>query len=163
MTTCQKRFRWLTEGSSANPLGFLFCECRFALLLFGFGLLFGPLKRKNVWPNSWKTGNSRRIDPWKSTSTETLDKNKKTLILVFRCWHSKANGQSLRKSFEVMNEMFIFTSFCIWIKYLRCCFVFFVLEIAVFTCSTVSSKELFEIDSLTKGWKSKTSSTFVYL
>ena len=78
----------------------------------------------------WKQSTYRFL---KCTSTETLDKNKKTLILVFRCWHYKKNGQSLRKSFEVMNEMFIFNSFCIKIKYSRCCFVVFVLEIAVFT------------------------------
>ena len=30
---------------------------------------------------------------------------------------TKTNGQSLRKSFEVLNEMFIFNSFCIYIKY----------------------------------------------
>ena len=63
-----------------------------------------------------------------STSTETLDKNKKTLIIVFRFWHFETNGQSLRKSFEVMNEMFIFNSFFVQIKYLHCQFVFFVLE-----------------------------------
>ena len=34
-------------------------------------------------------GNNQRVDSWKCTSTETLDKNKKTLILVFRCWHYK--------------------------------------------------------------------------
>ena len=48
-----------------------------------------------------------------STSTETLDKNKKTLVIVFRCWNLKTNGQSLRNSFEVMNDMFIFNSFCV--------------------------------------------------
>ena len=32
------------------------------------------------------------------------------LILVFRCWHYK---NKWTKSFEVMNEMFIFNSFCI--------------------------------------------------
>ena len=43
---------------------------------------------------------------------KTLDNNKKTLIVVYRCWHHhKTNGQSLRKLFEVMNEMFIFKSF----------------------------------------------------
>ena len=51
--------------------------------------------------------NNQRIGSWKCTRTETLDKNKKTLILVFRCWHYKTNGQSLWKSFEVTNEMFI--------------------------------------------------------
>ena len=34
-------------------------------------------------------GNNQRVDSWKCTSTETLDKNRKTLILVFRCWHYK--------------------------------------------------------------------------
>ena len=34
-------------------------------------------------------GNNQRIDSWKCASTETLDKNKKTLILPFRCWHYK--------------------------------------------------------------------------
>ena len=32
---------------------------------------------------------------------------------------TKTNGQSLRKSFEVLNEMFIFNSFCIYIKVAR--------------------------------------------
>ena len=50
-------------------------------------------------------------DSLKCRSTETSDKNKKTLIVVFRCWHYKTNGQSLRKLFEVMNEMIIFNSF----------------------------------------------------
>ena len=35
-------------------------------------------------------GNNQRIVSWKRTlGTETLDKNKKTLILVFRYWHYK--------------------------------------------------------------------------
>ena len=57
--------------------------------------------------------NNQRIDSSKCTSTETLDKNKKTLILTFRCWHYKTNRQSLQKSFEDTIEMFTFNSFCI--------------------------------------------------
>ena len=44
-----------------------------------------------------------------------------------------------------MNEMYIFYSFRISINYLHRCFVFFVIEISVFTCSTESLKERFEI------------------
>ena len=47
-------------------------------------------------------------------STETLDKNKKTLILVFRCWHYKKQTDKVcGNHFEVMNKMFIFNCFCI--------------------------------------------------
>ena len=63
----------------------------FFLLLFCFGFLSGPFKRK-MYDQIEKVciGNNQRIDSWKSTSTETLDKNKrKILILVFRCWHYK--------------------------------------------------------------------------
>ena len=61
-------------------------------------------------------GNNQRIDSW-CTSTEILDKNKKTMILLFRCWHYKTKRT---KSAEIVwgnewNEMFtIFNSFCIW-------------------------------------------------
>ena len=52
-------------------------------------------------------------DSRKCTSTKTLDKNKKTLILVLRCRHYK---RSLRKSFEVMNEVFTFNRFRVYIS-----------------------------------------------
>ena len=45
------------------------------------------------------------------SSTETLDKNKKTLMLVFRCWHYKNKQTMSAELFEVMNEMFIFIVF----------------------------------------------------
>ena len=91
--------------------------------------------------------NNQRINSWKCASTESLDNNKKTLILVFRqqCWHNRNKRTKSAEPFKAMNEMFIFNSFCIWIKYLRCCFAFFVLEIAVFTCSTVSFRSLQEL------------------
>ena len=101
------------------------CKCCFVLLLFCFGFLSGPFKKENVWLIVLETIN----DSWKYRSTETLDKNKKTLILVFRCWHYKTNGQSLWKSFEAMNEMFISIVFV---------FKLSLSIIAVFTCSTVS-------------------------
>ena len=48
----------------------------------------------------------------KCSNSEPLDKNKKTLTDVFRYTRQyKTNGQSLRKSFEVMNEMFTFNTF----------------------------------------------------
>ena len=94
-----------------------------------------------------------------STSTETLDKNKKTLIIVFRFWHFETNGQSLRKSFEVMNEMFIFNSFFVQIKYLHCQFVFFVLE----TTGYQLFFNTFTLPQNAKVWKSKTSGRFVWL
>ena len=48
----------------------------------------------------------------KCSNSEPLDKNKKTLTHVFRCTRQyKTNVQSLRKSFEVMNEMFTFNTF----------------------------------------------------
>ena len=114
-TTRQKKVLLADGGSSRRTLlASCCCECRFVLLLFCFGFLSGPFKR-NMYDKTdeslyWKQSTYRFL---KCTSTETLDKNKKTLILVFRCWHYKKNGQSLRKSFEVMNEMFIFNSFCI--------------------------------------------------
>ena len=134
VTTRQKKIPWLTAVRRRTLLASCCCEYRFVLLLFCFGFLSGPFKR-NMYDKTdeslyWKQSTYRFL---KCTSTETLDKNKKTLILVFRCWHYKKNGQSLRKSFEVMNEMFIFNSFRIKIKYSRCCFIVFVLEIAVFT------------------------------
>ena len=110
----RKRFCSPTAVRRRTILASCCCECRFVLLLFCFGFLSGPFKR-NMYDKTdeslyWKQSTYRFL---KCTSTETLDKNKKTLILVFRCWHYKKNGQSLRKSFEVMNEMFIFNSFCI--------------------------------------------------
>ena len=39
-------------------------------------------------------GNNQRIDSWKCTlDTDTLDKNKKTKILVLRCWHYKKKNK----------------------------------------------------------------------
>ena len=102
-----KKVSFAEGGSSANTLGLLLLWMLFVLLLFCFGFLSGPFKKKNVWLNWWKFVLETINDSWKYRSTETLDKNKKTLILVFRCWHYKTNGQSLWKSFEAMNEMFI--------------------------------------------------------
>ena len=68
-------------------------------------------------------GNNQRIDSWKCASTETLDKNKKTLILLFRCWHYK---NKLTKSAEivwVMIDMFIFNSFFLLLFKLSICVV----------------------------------------
>ena len=79
-----------------------------------YGFLSGPFKGKMYDQTDkslyWKQSTHRFL---KMTSTEALDKNTKTLILVFRCWVAKTNGKSLRKSFEAMNEMFIFNNFCI--------------------------------------------------
>ena len=106
------------------------------MVLFLFPVLALSYKENLMKVCIMETIQHSREGFWKmykeSTSTETLDKNKKALIIVFRCWHLKTNGQSLRKSFEVMNEMFIFNSFCVQIKYLHCYFVFFVLEITGF-------------------------------
>ena len=106
MTTSKKSFvgwRWFV----ANTRGFLLLW-----MLFCFGFLSGLLK-ENVRPNWWKCAVETINDSWKCTSTKTLDKNKKTLILVFRCRHYKT---SLRKSFEVMNEIFTFNRFRVYIS-----------------------------------------------
>ena len=141
----QKKFCWLTADRFVGEHSWLlvavnvvlFCCC--FVLASCLGHLKGTCMTKLM---KVCIGNNQRIDSWKCTSTETLDKNKKTLILTFRCWHYKTNRQSLWKLFEDMNEMFIFNSFCIEMKYLRCCFVFFVLKIVVFTCSTISFRSL---------------------
>ena len=54
-------------------------------------------------------GNNQRIDSWKCASTETLDKTKKTLILLFRCWHYK---NKRTKSAEIVwgNDWHVFLS-----------------------------------------------------
>ena len=54
-------------------------------------------------------GNNQRIDSWKCASTETLDKKKKTLILLFRCWHYK---NKRTKSAEIVwgNDWHVFLS-----------------------------------------------------
>ena len=133
MTMRQQSFvgwRWFVGENSWLVVAVnvvLFCCC--FVLASCLGYLKGKCMTKlmKVWEVC--IGNNHRIDSWTCTlGTETLDKNKKTKIIVLRCWHYKKNGQSLWKSFEVMNEKFIFNNLCIYIKYLRCCFVFFVLE-----------------------------------
>ena len=41
-----KKFHWLTAVRWPTLLGSCCCECRFVLLLFCFGFLSGPFKRK---------------------------------------------------------------------------------------------------------------------
>ena len=107
----QKKFCWLMAVPWRTLLASCFCECHFILQLGCFASCLGHLKGKCM-TKLMKVciGNHQRIDSWKCTSTETLDKNIKTLIFVFRCWHYKTKWT---KPFEVMNEMFIFNSFCI--------------------------------------------------
>ena len=157
MTTRQKKSRSLTAR----------------WLLFCFGFLSAPFKKENVWLNWWKFVLETINDSWKCRSTETLDKNKKTLIVVFRRWHYKTNGQSLWKSFEVMNEMFISIVFVCKLS----------LSICIAALSSLYSKLRFSpvppyhcriiegafsnvhLTTNAKVWKSNklTSSTFVYL
>ena len=94
-------------GSLQTFVAFCCCECCFVLAsCLGY-------EKENVRPNWWKSAVETINDSWKCTSTKTLDKNKKTLILVFICRHYKT---SLRKSFEVMNEMFTFNRFRVYIS-----------------------------------------------
>ena len=95
----QKKFRWLMAVRRRTLLASCFCECHFILQLGCFASCLGHLKGKCM-TKLMKVciGNHQRIDSRKCTSTETLDKNLKTLILVFRCWHYKAKW---RKPFEV--------------------------------------------------------------
>ena len=145
MTTRQQSFvgwRWFVGENSWLVVAVnvvLFCCC--FVLASCLGYLKGKCMTKlmKVWEVC--IGNNHRIDSWTCTlGTETLDKNEKTKIIVFRCWHyKKKNGQSLWKSFEVMNEKFIFNNLCIYIKYY--CVVALsslYLKIAVLTCCTVS-------------------------
>ena len=59
---------------------------------------------------------------------------------------TKQKDKVCKKSFEAMNEMFPWIQLDISClnKGSHCCFVFFVLEIAIFTCSTISLKALTE-------------------
>ena len=89
VTTCQKKFRWLTAVRWQTLLASCSVAVNVVLVCCCFVLSSCPdhLKGKcmtklmKVW-----IGNNQCIDSWKCTSMETLDKNKKTLILVFRCW-----------------------------------------------------------------------------
>ena len=119
-----KKSRSLTAVRRQTLLACCCCECCFVLLLFCFGFLSGPFKNERVWLNWWKFVLETINDSWKYRSTETLDKNNKTLIPVFRCWHYKTNGQ-LWKSFEAINEIFIS--------------IFFVFKLSLSICNVVLS------------------------
>ena len=80
-----KKFRSLTAVCWETILVSRCCDCRFVL-----ASCLGQLKG-NCMTKLMKVciGNNQRADSWKRTRTETLYKNNKTLILVFRCWHYK--------------------------------------------------------------------------
>ena len=73
-----RRWNWLMHDVV------LFCFC------FVLASCLGHLKGKCMTKLMRVCiANNQRIDSRKCTSTETLEKNKKTLMLVFRCWHYK--------------------------------------------------------------------------
>ena len=64
VTTRQKKFRWLTAVRRLTLLTSFCGECRFVLLLFCFGFLSGPFKRK-MYDQTDETvciGNNQRKD-----------------------------------------------------------------------------------------------------
>ena len=99
-TTRQKKFCWLTAVRHGEHSWLLvavnvvlFCCC------FAMASCLGHLKGKCM-TKLMKVciRNNQRIDSWKCSSTETLDKDKKTLITVFRCWpHYKNKRSHLRQ------------------------------------------------------------------
>ena len=80
----KKMFRWLMGVRRRTLLASCYFECR--VLASCLGHLKGKCMTKLM---KVCIGNSQRIEPWKCTSIETLDKNKTTPILVFRCWNHK--------------------------------------------------------------------------
>ena len=172
MTTRQKKFRWLTAVRFVGEHSWLLVAVNVVLFCCCFDLAscLGHLKGKCM-TKLMKVciGNNQRTASWKCTSTGTLDKNKKTLILVFRCWHYK---NKRTKSAEI-----------VWGQWMWCLFsiVFvFKLSIRFVALSSLYSKLRFSLvapnhtdhwrsfqnfnwQQNVKVWNSNTSSTFVYL
>ena len=115
--------------------------------------------------------NNQSIDSWKCASTETLDKDKKTLITVFRCWpHCKNKRTKSSEPFEPPFEAPKLSSIVFVFKLSICVVALssFVLEIAVFTCSTVSFRSLKKLLNFiwqrnAKVWKSNSSSILLFI
>ena len=146
-------------------------ECRFVLLLFCFGFLSGPFKKKmydQTDESLYRKQSTHRFLKMYTGHWLLWTRIRKHWYLCLGVGITKTNGESLRKSFKVMNEMFISIVFV------------FELSICVVALSSLYAKlrfspvapyhsdhcrsfQNFNWQQNAKVWKSITSCTFVYL